>query len=318
MNVESEVGAWSDQSARRETRLGLRGMVSDASRGTEPTPVMLMDDADFPAGFEYVASNVWATPSAPRDDDVGCSCPPGVPCDPTTCACCRNADGLPAYDAEGLLRLGVSIPADDDYDDDDDDDDGRGFAFFRECGPSCRCSRDCPNRASTRGVSVRLSIRPTSCGLGVFAEEPIVAGRRVCGYFGEVVSAEEAARRVAASDARPGASHYVLAVRRAPADDAEDRGDVSWIDPTTRGNVGRWLNHSCDGGNLTTVLTRSAGESASRVVFHARRDIASGTELRWRYGKPRGEGEGGEGGRRCACGTSACRGWMPFDDHGER
>ena len=295
-------------------------MASDVSRGTEPTPVMLMDDADFPAGFEYVASNVWATPSAPRDDDVGCSCPPGVPCDPTTCACCRNADGLPAYDAEGLLRLGVSIPADDDYDDDDDDDDddGRGFAFFRECGPSCRCSRDCPNRASTRGVSVRLSIRPTSCGLGVFAEEPIVAGRRVCGYFGEVVSAEEAARRVAASDARPGASHYVLAVRRAPADDAEDRGDVSWIDPTTRGNVGRWLNHSCDGGNLTTVLTRSAGESASRVVFHARRDIASGTELRWRYGKPRGEGEGGEGGRRCACGTSACRGWMPFDDHGER
>ena len=137
MNVESEVGAWSDQSARRETRLGLRGMASDVSRGTEPTPVMLMDDADFPAGFEYVASNVWATPSAPRDDDVGCSCPPGVPCDPTTCACCRNADGLPAYDAEGLLRLGVSIPADDDYDDDDDDDDGRGFAFFRECGPSC-------------------------------------------------------------------------------------------------------------------------------------------------------------------------------------
>lgn len=204
------------------------------------------------------------------------------------------------------------------YDDDDDDDDGRGFAFFRECGPSCRCSRDCPNRASTRGVSVRLSIRPTSCGLGVFAEEPIVAGRRVCGYFGEVVSAEEAASRVAASDARPGASHYVLAVRRARADDAEDRGDVSWIDPATRGNVGRWLNHSCDGGNLTTVLTRSAGESASRVVFHARRDIASGTELRWRYGKPRGEGEGGEGGRRCACGTSACRGWMPFDDHGER
>ena len=178
-------------------------MVSDASRGTEPTPVMLMDDADFPAGFEYVASNVWATPSAPRDDDVGCSCPPGVPCDPTTCACCRNADGLPAYDAEGLLRLGVSIPADDDYDDDDDDDDGRGFAFFRECGPSCRCSRDCPNRASTRGVSVRLSIRPTSCGLGVFAEEPIVAGRRVCGYFGEVVSAEEAARRVAASTPDP-------------------------------------------------------------------------------------------------------------------
>ena len=66
---------------------------------------------------------------------------------------------------------------------------------------------------------------------------------------------------------------------------------VRAVDPTTRGNVGRWLNHACDGGNLAPWMVRSAGDGdegadgGCRVVFFTTKVVRAGEELRWKYGE---------------------------------
>jgi hypothetical protein len=156
----------------------------------------------------------------------------------------------------------------------------------------------------------------------------------MCAYSGEVLDAAEAAARLEVLDAT-GGSNYILVTREfhgepsggdkeggggggeeggggggggeegggSPASSAASEPRVRAIDPTYRGNVGRWLNHACDGGNLEAWVVRSAGDASSRVVFFTRRAVAAGEELRWRYGEPGGVGEpreldGGEGERR--------------------
>ena len=86
----------------------------DVSRGSEPTPVRLGEGSEIPPGFEYVASCFGGGAGGVEGDVVitrGCDCAPDLPCDPTRCTCCRNADGLPAYDANGRLKRAVCEPA---------------------------------------------------------------------------------------------------------------------------------------------------------------------------------------------------------------
>ena len=118
------------------------------------------------------------------------------------------------------------------------------------------------------------------------------------------------------------------------------------IDATRRGNLARFFNHSCDGGNLQLLLARWArpcsprlaqlplpaagsgqptlvahrraclacrrtGCLLPRVVFVTSRAVQQGEELTWCYGRPP---NGGPGGRPCHCGTSACLGFMPHEE----
>jgi len=102
------------------------------------------------------------------------------------------------------------------------------------------------------------------------------------------------------------------------------------IDATKKGNISRFMNHSCDGGNLLLVLVSCKGELLPRVALFAARDIALGEELTFSYGQPNSQAVAGEGPtplssagqtrgasrsqRRCFCGTAACSGFMPTDD----
>lgn len=135
------------------------------------------------------------------------------------------------------------------------------------------------------------------------------------------------------------------------------------IDATHRGNLARFFNHACDGGNLSLLLGRCVealclvvgrgmqlaagpgcfehcwcvecppkrvrdkfqsilpphfqlpafrrtGSLLPRVVFITARPIAAGEELTYAYGPP----NAGPQGRPCACGTAACRGFMPHEE----
>ena len=57
------------------------------------------------------------------------------------------------------------------------------------------------------------------------------------------------------------------------------------IDPTRRGNLARWINHSQTHPNLTPCLSRCADTTPDRMLveLYARRDIAAGEELLWDY-----------------------------------
>ncbi|KAL9262399.1 Histone-lysine N-methyltransferase SUVR3-like protein [Drosera capensis] len=59
------------------------------------------------------------------------------------------------------------------------------------------------------------------------------------------------------------------------------------IDATKIGNVARFINHSCDGGSLSTVLVHNSGSLLPRVCFFASKDIKEGEELSFSYGDAR-------------------------------
>lgn len=82
------------------------------------------------------------------------------------------------------------------------------------------------------------------------------------------------------------------------------------IDATRIGNVARFINHSCDGGNLSTVLIRSSGALLPRVCFISSRDIEAGEELSFSYGDVRLRTDG----LQCFCGSSSCFGILPSED----
>lgn len=81
------------------------------------------------------------------------------------------------------------------------------------------------------------------------------------------------------------------------------------IDATKIGNVARFINHSCDGGNLSTKLVRSSGILLPRLCFYASTDIKEGEELTFSYGGLRIQSKG----LQCFCGSSSCFGTLPLE-----
>lgn len=82
------------------------------------------------------------------------------------------------------------------------------------------------------------------------------------------------------------------------------------IDATRVGNVGRFINHSCDAGNLSTVLVRNSGALLPHVCLFASRDIHAGEELSFSYGDIRERPDG----LQCFCGSPCCFGMLPSEE----
>lgn len=82
------------------------------------------------------------------------------------------------------------------------------------------------------------------------------------------------------------------------------------VDATRAGNVARFINHSCDGGNLDTIILRSSGSVLPRICFFASRDIQNNEELRFSYGDIRLKKQG----LPCFCGSSCCFGVLPSEN----
>lgn len=116
----------------------------------------------------------------------------------------------------------------------------------------------------------------------------------------------EARQRLAEYDAAGGGAALLTVRQLLPSGSAAVR--VS-IDATRRGNVGRFFNHSCDGGNLEVVLVTSRGCLLPSFAFFARRDIPRGQEVTYSYGTPAATGA-----KPCCCGTAACLGFLPNNE----
>lgn len=82
------------------------------------------------------------------------------------------------------------------------------------------------------------------------------------------------------------------------------------IDATRIGNVARFVNHSCDGGNLSTKLVRSSGALFPHLCFFASKDIQEDEELTFSYGEIRKRPNG----LPCYCNSSSCFGTLPSED----
>ena len=87
------------------------------------------------------------------------------------------------------------------------------------------------------------------------------------------------------------------------------------IDPTIIGNIGRYINHSCD-PNLSKHLVR-VDTMYPRVALVAKKDITAGTELTFDYGSQENKysssnSEESIPGKKCFCKSEKCQGFLPF------
>lgn len=137
-----------------------------------------------------------------------------------------------------------------------------------------------------------LSLRSSGIhGKGVYARVPIPAGTRIIEYRGERITEAEADRRYPDD---PSAPHHTFLF-------AIDDGVV--IDAAFKGNMARWINHSCD-PNCDAVI------DDARVWIESVRDIEAGEELTYDYNFVLPERHTPALKRRypCICGAATCRG----------
>ncbi|XP_054035961.1 histone-lysine N-methyltransferase SETMAR [Dryobates pubescens] len=275
---------------------------ADLSRGLEPVAVAVAPLGEAPPAFQYSPDNVAGADGEVDPTEItfpGCSCLTSS-CLPAACSCLRHGDNY----SDSRLRAAER-------------EEGYTRPVF-ECNAMCQCGEACQNRLVQRGLQLRLEVFKTERkGWGLRTLEPIAQGSFVCEYAGEVLGFREACRRVQAQ--APEDSNYIIVVR-----EHLHSGGVleTFVDPSHVGNVGRFLNHSCD-PNLFMVPVR-VDSMVPRLALFAATEIAAGEELSYDYSgrfhnlppsdreqKPPGEAAGLR--KPCYCGSPACASFLPWD-----
>lgn len=161
-------------------------------------------------------------------------------------------------------------------------------------------------------------------GWGLRTLEAIPLGTFVCEYAGEVIGLEEARRRQLSQ--RSGDNNYIIAVREHAGTDFITE---TFVDPAMVGNVGRFLNHSCQ-PNLLMQPVR-VHSVVPRLALFAGRNIDAQEELTFDYtggysNQPpaellstqsdtaaRATRTDGLQRTECHCGATNCKQFLPLD-----
>jgi SET domain-containing protein len=105
---------------------------------------------------------------------------------------------------------------------------------------------------------IKLTVRRTTTGLGLFTLEPIPTGKRIIEYTGPLISNAEVEKR---------RGRYFFGV------------NTKWsIDGSPRSNIARYINHSCRPNAEAFIYGR-------RVWIWSKRNIKAGEEITYNYGK---------------------------------
>ncbi|EDW69436.1 histone-lysine N-methyltransferase Set2 [Drosophila virilis] len=173
-----------------------------------------------------------------------------------------------------------------------------------ECGPLCTYGERCTNKRfqQHQGWPCRV-FRTEKKGCGITAELQIPPGEFIMEYVGEVIDSEEFERRQHLYSEDRNRHYYFMALR----------GEAI-IDATTKGNISRYINHSCD-PNAETQKWTVNGEL--RIGFFSVKTILPGEEITFDYQYQRY----GRDAQRCYCESANCRGWIgnePESDEGEQ
>ncbi|TDG43637.1 hypothetical protein AWZ03_009937 [Drosophila navojoa] len=173
-----------------------------------------------------------------------------------------------------------------------------------ECGPLCTYGDRCTNKRfqQHQGWPCRV-FRTKKKGCGITAEMLIPPGEFIMEYVGEVIDSEEFERRQYHYSQIRNRHYYFMALR----------GEAI-IDATVKGNISRYINHSCD-PNAETQKWTVNGEL--RIGFFSVKTILPGEEITFDYQYQRY----GRDAQRCYCESENCRGWIggePDSDEGEQ
>lgn len=261
----------------------------DWTEGLETTPIF-SEDKDMIHGSKtckYVRTNI-PGPGCDMDDFesqiLGCQCKSEM-CT-GTCSC--SAKYGKAYENEKILPVFVKT--------------SQMVPIF-ECNSQCTCPKVCNNRLIQKGITVKLQVFCTEGkGLGVRTLECINQGAFVCEYAGEILSFDEARQRIKRQDGHD--MNYIITAREHHSTGVM----VTHVDPSQRGNIGRYINHSCC-PNLIMVPVR-VDSMVPKLCLFAARDIPSPDELTFDYGHTSSDSVSN---KKCYCGSEGCKGYLPFD-----
>lgn len=280
-------------------------VISDISSGQETYPVCVVNEVDMNEqldSFSYSTKVSYLRPISLMKTLHSCSCKNVcVPADPCSCAQ-QNGSDLP-YGPTGLLvnKKGLII----------------------ECNSMCQCSKNCRNRITQKGLSIRLEIFKTkNRGWGIRSWEPIRAGTFVFEYTGEVIDTinvnydgkdDNYLFETSHSDAQDGSAaagdtsfkwNYIpelLGEAPISEDSSETANSFPIVISAKRyGNVSRFMNHSCSPNLFWQPVQHDYGEP--HIMFFAIKHIPPMTELTYNYG------QSGRKSTPCLCGSHKCRG----------
>ncbi|KAI3821314.1 hypothetical protein L1987_08878 [Smallanthus sonchifolius] len=162
---------------------------------------------------------------------------------------------------------------------------------------TCPCGELCSNQQFQKRKYSKMKCVPSGKkGCGLQLQEDILKGRFLIEYVGEVLDmpAYEARQKEYASK---GHKHFYFMTLNG--------SEV--IDACAKGNLGRFINHSCE-PNCRTEKWMVNGEVC--IGLFAIRDIKKGEELTFDYNYVRVFGAAA---KKCVCGSSRCRGVIGGD-----
>jgi [histone H3]-lysine36 N-trimethyltransferase len=160
-----------------------------------------------------------------------------------------------------------------------------------ECLDDCPAGSHCQNKRFQRKEYSKVIVAETpGKGCGLIAEEDIPIGRLIIEYVGEIVDYKEFLSRLKRYSIEERNHYYFMALE-----------SNLIIDSTIKGNIARFMNHSC---NPNCKTHKWVVNGQTRVGIFSLKSVQRGTELVFDY---RFEGIG-PGKQQCLCKSSNCRG----------
>ncbi|XP_010492182.1 PREDICTED: histone-lysine N-methyltransferase, H3 lysine-9 specific SUVH4-like [Camelina sativa] len=285
----------------------------DISKGLEFKPIpatnRVDDQPDPPSGFTYIKSLMIEPNVKIPKSSTGCNCQ-GSCTDSKKCACAKLNGGNFPYVA---LNDGRLIEP-------------RDVVF--ECGPHCGCGPECVNRTSQKRLRFNLEVfRSAKKGWAVRSWDYIPAGSPVCEYIGvlrrtadvDTISDNDYIFEIDCQQTMQGLDGRQRRLRdvAVPTNDgvsqsSEDENVPEFcIDAGPKGNVARFINHSCEPNLFVQcVLSSHQDLRLARVVLFAADNIPPLQELTYDYGYTLDSVHGPDGNVKkltCYCGALNCR-----------
>ena len=184
-----------------------------------------------------------------------------------------------------------------------------------ECNSSCKCGPECINRVVQNGIKFSLEVfQAGKKGYGLKTLDFIPKDSFVSEYAGEVLTLDEALRRTRAM--KPNDMNFIMVIRECLANGKVIR---THIDPSSIGNIGRFINHSCE-PNLYLITVR-VDNDIPKVALFAIRDIGANEELSYSYWGDQTPSIitdtncNGVKMSQCFCQSEKCLGLLPYNEH---
>lgn len=183
-----------------------------------------------------------------------------------------------------------------------------------ECNDLCSCNSYCGNKLVQVGPLEGLIVKPCDIkekGFGLFTKHPINKGSYICEYAGEIITKSQALKRHQ-MNINNMKMNFIFCLN----EHSNGKVTQTFVDPSTFGNIGRYINHSCEPNCF--ILPVRVNTPLPKLAIFSLTEITHNHEITIDYGSKSYNGlnieDNVEYGRKgCLCNSDNCKGNLPFD-----